>query len=52
MNHIIGSEEDKQREERLWLEAEERLWDEGIDDPTDTQIEMCVDLLREEEDAA
>jgi hypothetical protein len=45
-------EDEERRQERLWEEAQERLSDEGIDDPTDTQIEMCVDRLREEEDEA
>ena len=45
-------EDEDRREERLWEEAQERLADEGMEDPSDTQIEMCVDRLREEEDEA
>lgn len=45
-------ESEEAREERLWEEAQERLAEEGIQDPTDAQIESLVDLLREEADQA
>lgn len=45
-------EDEDVRNERLWEWAQDYLADEGIDNPTDAQIEARVDRLRESEDDA
>lgn len=45
-------EDEEARDERLWEWAQDALAEEGIDNPTDSQIEKRVDLLRESEDEA
>lgn len=45
-------EDEDARNERLWEWAQDYLADEGIDNPTDAQIEARADLLRESEDDA